>query len=64
MRRAPSSGSTTTSLAPPDAEILLMPRTKITVYVTPDIAGTLKRLAAISNRSVSMKVGVKQNMPH
>lgn len=52
MRRAPSSGSTTTSLAPPDAEIPLMSRTKITVYVTPDIAETLKRLAAISNRSV------------
>jgi len=29
-----------------------MSRPKITVYVTPDIAGTLKRLAAISNRSV------------
>ncbi len=30
-----------------------MARTKITVYVTPDIADTLKRLAAIDDRSLS-----------
>ena len=30
-----------------------MARTKITVYVTPDIAETLKRVAAIDDRSMS-----------
>jgi predicted transcriptional regulator len=30
-----------------------MPRAKITAYVTPDIAETLKRVAAIDDRSVS-----------
>lgn len=30
-----------------------MARTKITVYVTPDVADTLKRLAAIGDRSMS-----------